>query len=101
MAHRSRPLVEQLTAGFARASDASYAISILQASGEGPVRASIEPVLDERGETRLVVLHIALEGVSRDRALAAIGGAHGVEMASPVPLPTVGPLFEDITVRSA
>lgn len=100
MAHTTRFAGERLTAGFARAADARYAIGILQACGGGPVRATIEPVLDERGEVRLVVLQVELEGVSRDRALSAITGAHGVDMTPAVTAP-VSAEPGDITARSA
>lgn len=100
MALASRIPGERLTAGFARAADARYAISILQACGDGPVRASIEPVLDERGEIRLVILRIELEGVSRDRALSAITGAHGVDMTPAVGVALPGDPG-DITAHSA
>ena len=77
------PPVERLTAAFARAADARYAIGILETCGDGPVRATLEPVFDDRGEVQLVMLHIEIDGIARDRVLSAISGGHGVAMPSP------------------
>ncbi len=78
-----QPPAERLTAAFARAADARYAIGILETCGDGPVRATLEPVFDDRGEVQLVMLHIEIDGIARDRVLSAISGGHGVAMSSP------------------
>lgn len=72
---------ERLTAAFARVADARYAIGILETCGDGPVRATLEPIMDDRGEVQLVMLHIEIEGIARDRVLSAISGGHGVTMS--------------------
>lgn len=78
-----RPTDSQITAAFARVADARYAMGILETCGDGPVRATLEPVLDDRGEVQLVMLHIEIGGIARDRVLAAISGGHGVAMTRP------------------
>jgi hypothetical protein len=77
------PPAERLTAAFARFADARYAIGILETCGDGPVRATVEPVMDDRGEVQLVMLHIEIGGIARDRVLSAISGGHGVTMSAP------------------
>lgn len=72
-----------ISAAFARVADAHYAMGILETCGDGPVRATLEPILDDRGEVQLVMLHIEIDGIARDRVLAAISGGHGVAMTRP------------------
>lgn len=81
----ARPPVETLTAAFARVTDARYAIGILESCGDGPIRATIEPVNDDRGVLQLVMLHIEIGGIPRERILSAIGGGHGVMVSAPEP----------------
>lgn len=77
--------VERLTAAFARLTDARYAVGILEACSADPVKASVEPVMDERGEVQLVMLHVDIDGLARERVLAAISGGHGVVVTPRAP----------------
>ena len=81
----ARPPVETLTAAFARVTDARYAIGILESCGDGPIRATLEPVNDDRGVVQLVMLHIEVGGIPRERILSAISGGHGVMVSAPEP----------------
>lgn len=76
---------DRLTAAFARAVDARYAIAILEGAGTAPVRATMEELRDERGAVSLIVLRVDLTGLDRTRVLAAISGGHGVPIAEPDP----------------
>lgn len=78
-------LAERLTAAFARVADARYVIGILESCGDGPIRATLEPVNDDRGVMQLVMLHIELGGIPRERVLSAISGGHGVMVSTPEP----------------
>ncbi len=80
-----RPPAETLTAAFARVTDARYALGILESCGDGPIHATLEPVHDDRGALQLVILHIQIDGIPRERVLSAISGGHGVMMATPEP----------------
>lgn len=79
----SPPILDRLTAAFARASDARYALGILESSGAVPVRATLEEVRDERGAVSLIVLRVDLTGLDRARVLSAVSGGHGVPIPEP------------------
>lgn len=77
------PATDQVTAAFARVTDARYAIDILERCGVEPVDIAIDTVQDELGRVQLVIMRVEIAGVARDRILAAISGGHGVPMADP------------------
>lgn len=85
---------ELLTAAFARAADARYALGILGSSGSSPVRATLEEVRDERGAVSLIVLRVDLTGLDRARVLSAVSGGHGV----PIPEPDAAGVAELVQV---
>ena len=72
-----------MSAAFARAVDARYALGILETCGHAPIRVTLESMTDERGEVQMVILHIEIEGMARDRVLAAFSGGHGVPLQLP------------------
>lgn len=74
---------DKVTAVFARMADARYALGILETAGDAPIRATIEPVVDDSGNVRLVVLRVELAGLALDRIMAAVSGGHGVAVAEP------------------
>lgn len=75
------PTTAQVTAAFARVTDARYAIDILERCGVEPVDIAIDTVHGADGRVQLVIMRVEIAGVARDRILAAISGGHGVPMA--------------------
>lgn len=71
---------DRVSAAFARETDARYAIGILERCGVTPGDIDIDRIEDGRGGVQLVILHVGIVGVGRDRILAAVSGGHGVPM---------------------
>lgn len=85
---------EQLTAAFAGLRDAYYAVGILDSGSDVPVRATVEPLYDERGNEQLILLRVELDGLDRERVLTAVAGGHGVVIPEREP----GPRTQDIRI---
>ncbi len=83
---------ERLTAAFAGLRDAYYAVGILDSSADVTVRATVEPLYDERGNEQLILLRVDLDGLDRERVLTAVAGGHGVVIPEREP----GPSTQDI-----
>lgn len=80
MSAPAAPTIDRVSAAFARETDARYAIGILERCGVEPSEIDLDRVEDGRGGVQLVILHVGIMGVGRDRILAAISGGHGVPM---------------------